>query len=274
MPDNRSRHWYVYAILSAGAEFPRALTGLDDAPVSLVPAGAIAAAVSTFMESSAAPSPAQLLRHEATVEAIWRVAPALPARFGTIFPDIAAVAQALAARAPELQADLARVGDKLEMGLSILWATFESGDTPSHAGGDDAAAPLPTPLLAPSGPGARYLASRFTRYASESRGAADARRLAQRVDAALRPYVIESRYAVRPTPRLALRSVHLLQSDGDAAFRRVCEELRSGAPDVHVLVTGPWPPYSFATPPRQPRTAHDALFTSLVGEPSRGEIDA
>lgn len=271
MPDDRSRHWYVYAILSAGAEFPQALTGLGDAPVSLVPAGAIAAAVSPFMESSAAPSPAQLLRHEATVEAIRRVAPALPARFGTIFPDIAAVANALAARAPELQADLARVGDKLEMGLSILWATFEPGDTPSQ---DDAAAPLPTALQAPSGPGARYLASRFMRYASESRGAADARRLAQRVDAALRPYVIESRYAVRPAPRLALRSVHLLQPDGEAAFRRVCEELRSGAPDVRVLVTGPWPPYSFATPPRQPRTAHDALFTSLVGEPSRGEIDA
>ncbi len=281
MPDDRSSHWYVYAVLSADTAFTQALTGLGDAPVSFVRSGAVAAAVSPFMEGSAEPSPARLLRHEATVEAIRRAAPALPVRFGTIFPDSAAVVHALAARAPDLQADLARVGDKLEMGLSILWAGFESGtplgtppgDTPSHAGGEDSVAALPAALQVPSGPGAQYLASRFTHYASESRGAVDARRLAQRVDAALHPYVIESRYALRPAPRLALRSVHLLQPDGEGAFRRACEELRKGAPDLHVLVTGPWPPYSFATPPRQSRNAHDVPFASAVGEPSRGDID-
>ncbi len=278
MPDDRSSHWYVYAILSADATPTQALTGLGDAPVSFVRSGAIAAAVSPFMEGSAEPSPARLLRHEATVEAIRRAAPALPVRFGTIFPDSAAVVQALAARAPDLQADLARVGDKLEMGLSILWAAFEPagtapGDTPSHAGDEEAAAALPAALQGPAGPGAQYLASRFTHYASESRGAVDARRLAQRVDAALRPYVIESRYALRPAPRLALRSAHLLQPDGEAAFRRACEDLRKGAPDLYVLVTGPWPPYSFATPPRQAQSTHDVPLVSAVGEPSRGEID-
>lgn len=280
MPDDLSRHWYVYAILSADTDttFTQALTGLGDAAVSLVRSGAVAAAVSPFTHATVEPSSAQLLRHEATVEAIRRAAPALPVRFGTIFPDIAALVHALAARAPDLQADLARVGDKLEMGLSILWAASGTGttpgDTPSHAEGEDSMAALPASLQGPSGPGAQYLASRFTHYASESRGAADARRIAQRIDAALRPYVIESRYALRPAPRLALRSVHLLQPDGEAAFRRACEDLRKGAPDLHVLVTGPWPPYSFATPPRQSRTAQDLPIASAVGEPGRADIDA
>lgn len=273
---SQSSRWYVYAILHGEATLPQPLTGHGDAPVTLVPSGAIAAAVSPFMAASAEPSPTQLVRHEATVEAIRRNAPALPVRFGTLFPDVVSVARSLEARASILQADLARVGDKQEMGLSLLWATIEPGKTTSqpHAAGDGSVAALPESLRASSGPGAQYLASRFAHYASESRSTEAARRLAQRVDTILRPYVLESRYTLRPAPRLALRSAHLLQPDGEAAFRGVCEELHAGAPDLHVLVTGPWPPYSFATHSAQSHNAHDTPAISLVSEASRREMEA
>ena len=272
---SQSSRWYVYAILSGDATLPQPLTGIGDAPVTLVLSGAIAAAVSPFIGASAEPSPAQLVRHEATVEAIRRGAPTLPVRFGTLFPDLASVARSLEARASTLQADLARVGDKLEMGLALLWATREPGETPSqpHTAGDGSVAALPESLRAPSGPGVQYLASRFAHYASESRSVEDARRLAQRVDVILRPYVLESRYTLRPAPRLALRSAHLLQPNGELGFRRVSEELRMGAPDLHVLVTGPWPPYSFAMSPAQSRNAHEPAI-SLISEASRRNVDA
>ncbi|MGZ3585389.1 MAG: GvpL/GvpF family gas vesicle protein [Ktedonobacterales bacterium] len=268
MPDDISSRWYVYAILSADAVLPQTLTGLGDAPVTLITSGAIAAAVSCITEPSVDALPAQLLRHETVVETIRRVAPALPVRFGTIFPDVAALTQILAARAPILQADLARVGDKLEMGLLVLRAAPEPGAAAPHADGGASIPELPMPLRDSSGPGAQYLASRFARYAGESRVGEDARRLAQRVDAALRPYVIESRYTLRPAPRLALRSAHLLQPNGEAAFRRVCEDLRTGAPDLRLLVTGPWPPYSFITRSEQSRSRRTTLAALLTGETS------
>ncbi|HEX8035565.1 MAG TPA: GvpL/GvpF family gas vesicle protein [Ktedonobacterales bacterium] len=271
MPNDNSTRWYVYAILSADAVLPQTLTGFGDAPVTLIPSGAIAAAVSRIKEPSVDASPAQLLGHETVVEAIRRVAPALPVRFGTIFPDVTALTRILAARAAILQADLARVGDKLEMGLSALWAAPEPGAAAPHADGGGSIPELPVPLRDSSGPGAQYLASRFARYAGESRGAKDTRRLAQRVDAALRPYVIESRYTLRPAPRLALRSAHLLQPDGEAVFRRVCEDLRMGAPDLCLLVTGPWPPYSFTTRSGQSRDHRTTLAALLTGETSLGD---
>lgn len=272
MSNDLSSHWYVYAILSADAILPQRLAGLGDAPVVLIPSGAIAAAVSHIESPAIEASPAHLLRHEAAVEAIRRSVPALPVRFGTIFPDVATVARILAERASILQADLGHIGDKLEMGLSVLWGASESGEAAPHVESGGSMTDLPEPLRASSSPGTQYLASRFARYADESRAGGDARRLAQRVEAALRPYVIESRYRLRPAPRLALRSAHLVRPDGEAAFRRAYEDLRVGAPDLRLLVTGPWPPYSFATSSGRSRSDHDARAALLADETSLGEI--
>src|ERR687885_747668 len=55
------------------------------------------------------------------VEELRRRGPTLPVRFGTVVADVGTLARALAERHGELAADLARLGDKVEFGLAVLW---------------------------------------------------------------------------------------------------------------------------------------------------------
>jgi|SRR5690348_1533227 len=262
-----SSGWYVYAIVRAGATFPEALAGLDDAPLALVSSGMLTAAVSLVADAAPAVTSAHLLQHERAVEAVCRVTPALPVRFGTVFPDRQALARALQERRAALHADLARIGGKVEMGLSVLWRAPDSSDPALASGQDDQSRhddALPPALRAATGPGAHYLAARFSHYASRHHAGAAARCLAERIGATLRPHVhvIESLRDVNPTPRLALRATYLLEPDQVKDFKAVCGELRTSLPDLRFLVTGPWPPYSFVS--RSAGQAHERALSAQL----------
>src|SRR5204862_126411 len=83
-----------------------ALRGWGDAAVSTVPWRALAAATSPLQSGALRPTEENVWRHEAIVEALRQVGPALPVRFGTVLADADAVAHALAERYDVLVADL------------------------------------------------------------------------------------------------------------------------------------------------------------------------
>ncbi|MDQ3856689.1 MAG: GvpL/GvpF family gas vesicle protein, partial [Chloroflexota bacterium] len=51
------------------------------------------------------------------------------------------------------------------------------------------------------------------------------------------------------SPRMAVRATYLVAPPGIDGFRAAFEALRASMPDLHFLLTGPWPPYSFVTLP-------------------------
>ena len=52
---------------------------------------------------------------------------------------------------------------------------------------------------------------------------------------------------VGATERLLLSAAYLVPEDGVAAFRDLVERLQKAHPELGIVCTGPWPPYSFAT---------------------------
>src|SRR5215216_7418649 len=112
---------YVYAILEREMRLPTELVGFGDARLLSVPWRSLAAATSTLDSGELRPTAEHVLQHETVVEGLRQVGPALPVRFGTVLPDADAVARALAERYEVLARDLARLGDKVELGLSVLW---------------------------------------------------------------------------------------------------------------------------------------------------------
>lgn len=229
---------YVYAIVDRECQPSAELRGLGAGHLSTVGYRSLAAVVSEV------PAPlrretATVLCHEALVEAIGMRHRALPVRFGTVFPDADAVAQALSERYESLAADLVRIGDKVELGLFALWrAPPENAETPE----------LPTSQT-PSGDGARYLQARRRAYASAEVGKTAARALARDVDLALRDHTVESRLTVVNEGRLALRAAYLVTPDHVAVIRESVDDLRARRPDVAIVLSGPWPPYSFVSGP-------------------------
>jgi hypothetical protein len=122
------------------------------------------------------------------VEAPRQRGPALLVRFGTVLADAAAVAHTLAERYDVLVADLARLGDKVECGLSVLW------DPPSTQGEDPA---LSTgAALAAQDPRARYLQARLAAHRLAAAARERARALARELGRVLSGHTLERRCTI------------------------------------------------------------------------------
>lgn len=239
---------YVYAILPRGAPLPARLAGFGG-PLTAVRWRALAAATSFLRSIELRATPAHLLRHEAVVEALRQYGPALPARFGTVLSDPEAVARALARSYAVLVADMARLGDKVELDIAVLWDATSLGDgEPGRACGGASGRHAATTA---AGPGTRYLQARLAEHREEALQRSSASTLARELDATLLPLTLESRWALAPSSRLALNVAYLLEPPLVGAFREAFEGIRRVRPNHRFLLSGPWPPYSFVTSPRE-----------------------
>jgi hypothetical protein len=178
-----------------------------------------------------------VLHHETVVEAVRQRGPALPVRFGTVFRDATAVASALSEQYESLAADLRRLGDKIEVGLTALWTT------PSHGEGEAPAAESRVTGAPTSG--ARYLRTLAAELRDSEALKARAARVAHELDCALGRLALEGRVSLVPTPRIAVRMAYLLEPSVMGAFRAAFEASRRDQGELRLVLTGPWPPYSF-----------------------------
>lgn len=245
---------YVYAIVPGTARLPGGLVGFGG-PLLAVTCHHLAAVVSKMGAAAGTedgvtlpPSRENLLRHEAVVEAVCAGSAALPVRFGTVLADSDAVLRALSKHYDVLQADLARLGDKIEFGVTALWREARQSELAPPSEGERRR----RAVLKAAGSGARgtaYLTARLAEHHQAEALRKRAQALAEELDAGLRPHVIECRRSLCPSERLALRDVYLVEREQRGAFVEAFDELRGRHPEQHLLMSGPWPPYSFVTPP-------------------------
>ena len=236
---------YVYAIVGSGFSLPPGLTGLDDAPLGTVCWRSVAAVTSLSALAEMPRSPMHLLQHEDVVEALRRLGPALPVRAGTILAGPDAVRRTLDERHEVLAADLVRVGVGFELHLGVLWA---------DRGPDDPGAGDERPVVGDAAPeatpGTVYLRARLAHHAREHARRAKAQVVAEQLRRTLGPLTIEHRLTASSAPRLAVTGELLVRPSRFEAFLAAFGDARRSRPDLHFLLSGPWPPYSFVTPER------------------------
>lgn len=222
----------VYAIVRRDTPLPSPRVEPHARGLSLVPCRDLAAVTGRMTDAAAPAGVNAVLRHEAVVEAVCRQGRALPVRFGTVFRDPSDVASAIAGRYESLAADLLRLGDKVELSLTALWAS-PPGDTPAVATRDV------------RGGGAGYLRARAAEHHHADALRERARAAARTLDQSLGALALERRRWLLPTPGTAWRATYLLDAGAVGAFRQAFDLARGTLAGVRVLLTGPWPPYSF-----------------------------
>jgi hypothetical protein len=155
-----------------------------------------------------------LWHHEEVVESLMEERDLLPVRFGTLVEDDEAAVRALAERREELTTSLDRVRGAVELAVRA-----EAADAP----GDRAPAGLS---------GAEYIRAKAHRT--------EAARLLHE------PLAFLARESVvQPGPEL-LRAAYLVDREAVDGFVGLVRWLQETHDGLHVLCTGPWPPYSFA----------------------------
>lgn len=259
---------YVYAIGRAGtaleASAPQ-LTGLRDGPVRTVTAGSLTALVSSVPADAfnAEGMKAQLedlteletiaRTHHAVVEAAWAGTMVLPMRLATVYLDDTRVRAMLDERGTEFDALLSRLEGHAELGVKVY-----ADARAAAAAGSPAPAHSPDPAASEVSPGRAYLQQRR----AQRRTHRDAYRAAGAVAADVRVRVADiTRDMVVHRPQQGelasgageniANEAYLVPTDRVGEFHRALKGLADGAPGIRVEITGPWAPYSFATPPAE-----------------------
>lgn len=224
---------YLYCVLPADVAEPE-LTGIDGAPVRAFRE----ADVTVWLgDCAAAPRPDldRIRAHNRVVQAALATgATPVPIRFGQVLADEAALVAHLAQR--DYHADLARVAGAVEFGIRVLdpAAAEATDDTvaSAHAAG------------AAEAPGTAYLRAVAKRVHTLEARRERALEVARRVDDELAAWVRERRIEPSEQPPGATVA-HLVQTDAVAAYGARARDLTQGDHALHLVLTGPWPPYSF-----------------------------
>ena len=157
-------------------------------------------------------SPDVLWRREALLESLMEDRDLLPVRFGTRVADPEAAARALAPRTGELAAGLARVRGAVELAVRVHARTPE--EPPQVTGGRE------------------YMEAKAVRTRAAT--------------ALYEPLAALARAAVIQHGWELLRAAFLVDRDAVGGFSRRVTELQEEHPELALLCTGPWPPYSLA----------------------------
>lgn len=258
---------YVYGIVADGASAPfaSAPAGIEDAPVTAVAEGSLRALVSRL--DADAYSPAMLearvgdvewlgpraRAHDAVVTWASDNGAVVPLPMFSFFRDDDGVRAMLRTRDAELRATLERVRAGREYGVRL----FRPRELPEAllAAHSPRMAALAAQARAAT-PGQRFLLERklAAERATEERQAAAT--IARDAFMELRAHAGDGRRRPLP-PRegdglpAILDAAFLVSNESYDAFRAALTAIasRHAADGFHVEFTGPWPPYSFVTPP-------------------------
>jgi hypothetical protein len=181
--------------------------------------------------------------HHYVVEAAARMFPLLPVRLATVYSGDAAMWAALAEHRDQLLDALRRVAGRVEWGVKAYAATDRSE---GRAAGE--------PPAGEAGAGLAYLRRRREQLASGREARAAAVQGARAVHAGLAGKAAAS--VMRPPQSaqlsevrlpMLLNAAYLLDQSEATGFTAAVAAEATAHPELRIELTGPWPPYSFAS---------------------------
>lgn len=238
------------------------LTGVGGCTVRTVEAGGLVAMVGSVdlaqfgeeplrrnLEDPAWLETVARAHHSVVVAAVGRSGPVVPARLATVYHDDAGVRAMLEQRRADFEAVLDRVDGRTEWGVKMY------------------AEPAAVPASEPAGrsspgtarPGTAYLRRRRAQLSAEDQRWQLAGESAEEVHAALADYAEAARRHPPQDRRLSgrmepmvLNGTYLVDTRRSGRFEEAVTVQADRHPLLHLELTGPWPPYSFAMVDEEP----------------------
>ncbi|MEU8943477.1 GvpL/GvpF family gas vesicle protein [Streptomyces goshikiensis] len=193
--------------------------------------------------------------HHDVVQAVAAHAPVLPLRMATVYQDDHRARQALTAQHRTFSELFDQLRAHTEYGVKIYLTPSTTPDTEQ--------APVDSPAP-PISPGKAYLRARKTQQHTREAAYQEAQQAAQAIDAITTRYTTHrvrhapQRGALTAAQENVLNDAYLIPDDQAEEFQTSIAEAARHFPDLRIEVTGPWAPYSFATPPPEPPDASSA----------------
>ena len=223
---------YVYGLAEGIDSLEDTIRGISGAPVHLLKIEDLAVLVSDFTSDTVPVTRENALGHAAVVRSILDRTTPLPFRFGTMVTE-QQLRSFISARKSALESNLALVRDCVEMSVKIIWEL--SNNEPASQASQKT-----------EGAGITFLKEKQREILG---GELKAKR-AEEISAWLRKTVHgltrDEKVTLRPANKLFLATAHLVQRANITLYRQIIAAAVEERSDLRFLLSGPWPPYSFA----------------------------
>ncbi|HSD48142.1 MAG TPA: GvpL/GvpF family gas vesicle protein [Pyrinomonadaceae bacterium] len=226
---------YVYCLTAGIDALPHALRGIDGAEVRLLKARDFTAVVSSFAGERVAVNRENVLAHSAVAQNLLAQTTPLPFRFGVLATE-EQLESFLTARHDALKERLNLVGGCVEMSVKVISRATDGSD-----GHHDQVSGRPEDK-----PGTAFLLEKRRELLGSEARTAEARELVSWLESQTGNLVRQTQINTNITDKLLISAAHLVDRGVMEQYRARLKQVRNERPDLNILVSGPWPPYSFA----------------------------
>ena len=234
---------YVYCVVHSTTPLHFGPIGIGSrrAEVHTVGYKDLAAVVSDTPIEVYDPTRENVLAHEEVTETVMRKHTVIPMSFGTVFKTREDIVELLRSAYDAFVDVLAKMRDKLEFGLKVLWDREEI----IHAieAEDDDVRRLKSEISSQKGSTyfARMQYGRLLDAEIESRS----ERYLSEIFDALRDVAVASRTNRPIGDKMIMNAAFLVSREREAAFDQRVKEIGARFDQLTFKFTGPWPPYNF-----------------------------
>jgi Gas vesicle synthesis protein GvpL/GvpF len=174
-----------------------------------------------------------VLAHDAIVRSVSDQTTPLPFRFGTLVTE-QQLRNYVSAHKPALKTKLAHLRGRVEMNLRVTWQLTTNKPPESEQAGEP-------------GTGTRFLLEKRRQLLGDDLSVAEKAELSKWLRDYVSDLICDEKISLRPSPTVLLAKVdHLVEQANLQEYREKLAEALQKRPELHFLVSGPWPPYSFA----------------------------
>ena len=221
---------YVYCLAENIDALKAPAVGISGVPVELLKLQDFSLLVSRFAGESSLVTRENVLTHDTVVRSVLHETTPLPFRFGSVVTEQQLDSYLNTHRA-DLKAKLAQVRGCVEMSVKIIWNTDQS-DFKESADAE--------------GPGTRFLEEKRRELRGGERRSEEAKQVAAWLKDQIGTYVKQEEVSLCPTEKLIVAAAHLVAREQLTEYRDRLADARKTRPELHFLVSGPWPPYTFS----------------------------
>ena len=222
---------YAYCLTEDVDTLPQAIQGIDGSEVRLLKTDNFSLLVSDFSGDVVPVNRDNALAHAAVVRSVLDRTTPLPFRFGTLVTE-AQLSSFLTARRDALLAKFEQIRGCVEMNVKII-----SDRERAHDLADEVA----------EKPGTSFLLQKQREIAGSDARAAEAKEVAAWLEGLVGESARETRINTDFKDKLLLAAAHLVERGAVEEYRTKLKEARDERAELKFLVSGPWPPYSFAS---------------------------
>ena len=219
---------YAYCLCADLDTFDTSVSGVSGSAVRVLKIEDISVLVSDC--EAVQVTQENMLAHAAVVRSVFTRTTPMPFRFGTLAAE-QQLRSFITTNKHALANKLAHLRGCVEMDLKTTWQSSNSSP--------------PEPNPAP-GPGTAFLLEKRRELVGDEQTAAQCTELSAILRGELRSLIKDEKINLPTSDKALVKVYHLVESPKLKEYQEKVQELRRKRPELQLVVTGPWPPYSFA----------------------------